>query len=160
MTDLATLDYGRIVEEAMRTVVRRILESVAQEGLSGEQHFYITFNTNHPDVRMPESLYADYPEQMTIVIQHVFRDLETFEDGFSITLDFNKKPARLTIPFDALVTFADPSVNFSLRFHLAVDDLEDSTGEDASSMEPSPSATSDEKVISLHNFRKATSQDT
>jgi len=120
------LGYNDMVETAMRSVVRQALEKAATDGLPNEHHFYITFKTEHPDVVIPDSLRERYPEEMTIVLQHQFWALQSDVDGFSVELSFNHKREYLRIPFDALVTFADPSVNFGLQFHVDPDseDLE------------------------------------
>jgi len=110
------LGYDRMMERAVRGVVREALAVAASRGLPGAHHFYITFKTRAPGVTIPDSLLAKYPEEMTIVLEHQFWDLEVSEDVFSVTLSFNNKPARLTIPFAAVSTFADPSVQFGLQF--------------------------------------------
>lgn len=112
------LGYNEMVEHAMRSVVRQALDRAATTGLPGDHHFYITFRTDHPDTVVPKSLSERYPQEMTIVLQHQFWNLVTDEDGFSVELSFNRKREHLHIPFDALVTFADPSVNFGLQFHV------------------------------------------
>lgn len=115
------LGYNDMVETAMRSVVRQALEKAATDGLPNEHHFYITFKTEHPDVVIPDSLRERYPEEMTIVLQHQFWALQSDVDGFSVELSFNHNREYLRIPFDALVTFADPSVNFGLQFHVDPD---------------------------------------
>ena len=108
--------YDRMVQEALRSVVGKALIQVAERGLSGEHHLYITFRSDHPDVVMPDHLRARYPSEMTIVLQHQFWGLEVGPDSFGITLTFANVPERLTVPFEALVAFADPSVPFGLQF--------------------------------------------
>jgi uncharacterized protein len=110
------LGYDRMMERAVRGVVREALAVAASRGLPGAHHFYITFKTQAPGVTIPDHLLAKYPEEMTIVLEHQFWDLEVSEDAFSVTLSFGNKPARLTIPFAAVSTFADPSVQFGLQF--------------------------------------------
>jgi uncharacterized protein len=110
------LGYDRMMERAVRGVVREALAVAASRGLPGAHHFYITFKTRAPGVTIPDHLLAKYPEEMTIVLEHQFWDLEVSEDIFSVTLSFGNKPARLTIPFAAVSTFADPSVQFGLQF--------------------------------------------
>ena len=129
------LGYNEMVETAMRSVVRQALEKAAQDGLSGEHHFYITFRTDHPDVIMPANLRERYPEEMTIVLQHQYWGLQSDAEGFEVDLSFNQKLEHLRIPFDALITFADPSVNFGLQFH--VDPEDESYGADQLGAEPS-----------------------
>ncbi len=108
--------YDRMVEEALRSVVGKALTQVVERGLPGEHHFYITFRSDHPDVVMPDHLRARYPSEMTIVLQYQFWGLEVGPDAFGITLSFANVPERLTVPFEAVVAFADPSVRFGLQF--------------------------------------------
>lgn len=108
--------YDRMVEDAMRGVVRTALERTAAEGLPGEHHFYITFRTTDPGVQIPGHLRERYPDEMTIVLQHRFSDLEVGNDGFGVTLSFNEVPARLIVPYQAISAFADPSVRFGFTF--------------------------------------------
>jgi len=110
------LDYARLVREALRDVPRQALRIAAGEGLPGDHHFYLTFRTSHPGVALSPGLHARYPEQMTIVLQHQYRDLAVGEDAFSVTLRFGGAPERLHVPFAALVSFADPSARFGLQF--------------------------------------------
>ena len=109
-------EYDKMVERALRGVVRDALARVAQEGPRGAHHFYITFATGMPGVGIPDSLRERFPEEMTIVLQHQFWDLEIGEESFAVSLSFQKQLERLTIPFAAIRTFADPSVNFVLEF--------------------------------------------
>ena len=110
------LRYDRMVEDALRSVVGRALKHAAEHGLSGDHHFYITFHTDHPGVVMPDHLRSHYPNEMTIVLQHQFWDLEVDGDAFTVTLSFDDAPERLKVPFAAIVGFADPSVDFGLQF--------------------------------------------
>src|SRR3546814_6119253 len=114
MTDL--LRYVRMVERALRGVLRETLVQVGRHGLPGNHHLYITFRTDHPDVRLAEHLRAKYPNEMTIVIQYQFWDLELDEAAFAVSLSFNDVRERLYIPFEAVTAFADPSVSFGLQF--------------------------------------------
>lgn len=125
------IDYGGMMHRAMQRLIGDVLRQVAAEGLSGEHHFFITFDTRDPGVDIADWLRERYPEEMTIVVQHWFDDLEVTEDGFSITLNFGNAPEPLTIPFDALRTFVDPSVEFGLRFENHDDDDEDEDEDDA-----------------------------
>ncbi len=111
-----TLNYGRLMQKAMRGLVAEVLGLVAEHGLPGEHHFYITFQTNCPGVDMPDWLRARFPDEMVVVMQHEYRDLTVLDDRFSVTLSFNDKPATLVVPFDAVLQFADPSAEFGLRF--------------------------------------------
>jgi hypothetical protein len=108
--------YDKMIERALRGVVRDALVRAARGGLPGNHHFYIGFATGEPGVRLPPSLLEKFPEEMTIVIQHQFWDLEIGDDAFSVTLSFQRQPERLVIPFAAIRSFADPSVNFALEF--------------------------------------------
>ena len=110
------LRYDRMVEDALRSVVRRALVHVAEKGLPGNHHFYITFRTDHSEVDIPAALKERYPGEMTIVLQHQFWGLEVSDHRFSVTLSFADVPHRLVIPFAAVTAFADPSVRFGLQF--------------------------------------------
>ena len=109
-------EYQKLVQEALLGVVRKILQKAAENGLQGAQHFFITFRTQAPKVVIPTFLKERYPDEMTIVLQHQFDDLKVEEDNFSVLLSFNGRPERLTIPFKALMGFADPSEQFALQF--------------------------------------------
>ncbi len=111
-----TIHYGNMMHRAMRGLIAEVLQDVADNGLPGEHHFFITFDTQHPDVEMADWLFDRYPEEMTIVIQHWFDGLVVAPEGFQITLNFGDNPEPLSVPFDAIRTFVDPSVEFGLRF--------------------------------------------
>jgi hypothetical protein len=104
------------MHRAMRGLIQEVLADVGAQGLPGKHHFFITFDTQHPDVEIADWLSDRYPGEMTIVIQHWFADLEAGDDGFSVTLNFGDNPEPLYIPYDAIKTFVDPSVEFGLRF--------------------------------------------
>ena len=110
------LRYDRMVEDALRSVVRRSLIHVAEHGLPGSHHFYITFRTDHPGTDIPPVLQERYPGEMTIVLQHQFWGLEIDKKQFCVTLSFADVPHRLVVPFAAVTAFADPSVRFGLQF--------------------------------------------
>jgi hypothetical protein len=112
------IDYGQLVEAALRTVVRDVLRQFAAGEVPPPHHFYVTFRTDHPGVQIPDYLRARYPSEMTIVLQHQFWDLDVGDDGFGVTLSFSDQPERLVIPFEALRVFADPGVEFGLQFTL------------------------------------------
>jgi hypothetical protein len=112
------IDYGQMVEAALRTVVRDVLRQFAAGEVPPPHHFYVTFRTDHPGVEIPDYLHARYPSEMTIVLQHQFWDLDVGDDGFGVTLSFNDQHERLIIPFEALRVFADPGVEFGLQFTL------------------------------------------
>jgi len=109
------IDYPALVRSALLTMVRRLLERVALEGLPGEHHLYLGFRTDAPGVEIPAGLRRTHPQEMTIVLQHQFWGLETSEDHFSVTLRFSGTPARVVVPWEVLTAFADPSVPFGLR---------------------------------------------
>jgi uncharacterized protein len=108
--------YDALVDDALRSVVRRVLLQVAEKGLPGSHHFYISFRSTDPGVEMPEYLLAKYPEEMTIVLQHQYWDLEIADEYFEVTVSFNKLQERIHVPFKALSAFVDPSVRFGLQF--------------------------------------------
>ena len=108
--------YDALVDDALRSVVRRVLTQVAEKGLPGSHHFYISFRSTDPGVELPEYLRAKYPEEMTIVLQHQYWDLILGPDYFEVTVSFNKQQERIKVPFAALSAFVDPSVRFGLQF--------------------------------------------
>ena len=110
------IGYDRIVEDALRGVVREALKRAAGGGLPGEHHFYVTCRTGAPGVVVPPALRKRYPEELTIVLQHQFWDLAVDRESFSVTLSFGGRKEHLEIPFDAITGFADPGVQFALRF--------------------------------------------
>ncbi|MGF1455111.1 MAG: SspB family protein [Alphaproteobacteria bacterium] len=110
------MNYHHLAQDALRGVVRLALERVRDDGLPGSHHFYIAFQTVFPGVMISDVLKAQYPGEMTIVIQHQFGDLEVTQDHFEVTLSFNKVPERLSVPFQAITSFYDPSVQFGIRF--------------------------------------------
>ena len=111
--------YDLLVQDALRGVVRKVLTDAAREGLAGEHHFYVSFRTEAPGVRMSQRLREKYPQDMTIVLQHQFWDLGVTEHTFEVGLSFSGVPERLLVPFDALTGFFDPSVQFGLKFDLS-----------------------------------------
>jgi hypothetical protein len=114
--------YDLLVQDALKGVVRRVLADAAKEGLGGEHHFYISFRTDFPGVRLSNRLREKYPQEMTIVLQHQFWDLGITEHAFEVGLSFSGVPERLLVPFDALTGFFDPSVQFGLKFELKEDE--------------------------------------
>lgn len=149
-----TIDYGNLMHRAMRGLIQSVLADVAAHGLPGGHHFFITFDTTAEGVQIADWLRARYPQEMTIVIQHWFENLEVTDDGFSITLNFGNSPEPLVIPFDALRTFVDPSVEFGLRFETHEDeDGEEETEEEDPDDDPEPPH-HDAQVVSLDKFRK------
>ncbi len=117
-----SIDYGNLMHQAMRGLIRSVLDDVAAHGLPGAHHFFITFDTTHPDVAIADWLKERYPTEMTVVLQHWFSGLEVTDEGFTVTLNFGNSPEPLVIPFDSVLTFVDPSVEFGLRFESQHDD--------------------------------------
>ncbi|SFG42881.1 hypothetical protein SAMN05443635_11750 [Roseobacter denitrificans OCh 114] len=120
-----TIDYGNLMHEAMRGLIRKVLLDVCDHGLPGEHHFFITFDTGHPDAELADWLFDRYPGEMTVVMQHWYDNLEVTDEGFSVTLNFGDAPEPLYIPYDAIKTFVDPSVEFGLRFETQHDEDEE-----------------------------------
>ncbi len=118
--------YDVLAQEAMRGVVRKVLTEVAQTGLPGDHHFFITFNTSYPGVRVSSRVREQYPDEMTVVLQHQFWDLNVTETTFEVGLSFNSVPERLLIPFRAITAFVDPHANFGLKLEAGSDDGETS----------------------------------
>lgn len=156
-----SIAYGRLMHRAMRGLIQKVLGDVARDGLPGDHHFFITFETDAEGVEIADWLRDRYPEEMTIVIQHWYDGLAVDEDGFSIILNFGDQPEALRIPFDAIRTFVDPSVEFGLRFE-STEAVEDDPPEDEG---PSGrrrkdgdggdgGAGKDAEVVSLDTFRK------
>lgn len=152
------IDYGNLMHSAMRGLIRTVLEDVAEHGLPGNHHFFITFDTTHPDAQLAEWLADRYPGEMTVVMQHWFDNLDVGEDGFGISLNFGDAPEALYIPYDAIKTFVDPSVEFGLRFESTDqdddDDLMDHDGDDAEDAGDEEPVKADADVVSLDSFRK------
>ncbi|WP_144186356.1 SspB family protein [Elioraea rosea] len=153
------LPYEGWIQESLRGVLRFALDRAAGEGLPGDHHFYLTFRTDAPGVGMPDRLRAQYPNEMTIVLQHQFDDLRTTDDGFSVKLYFGGVPAQLSIPWAAITQFADPSVRFGLRFDAPEGAEQPGTGTALAPApelpEGEPPATEDApQVVSLDAFRK------
>lgn len=161
-----SIDYGNLMHTAMRGLIKKVLLDVKDQGLPGEHHFFITFDTTHPDVQIADWLRERYPAEMTVVVQHWFDNLDIRDDGFSITLNFGDAPEPLNIPFDALRTFVDPSVEFGLRFEADEDDEEEpalhSVDQEAPEIEPveimlvdeEDAPKKDAEIVSLDAFRK------
>lgn len=155
-----TINYGRMMQLAMQGLLKDILERVALEGLPGKHHFFITFDTTHPGVDMAEWLKERYPEEITIVMQDWFDGLSVMPDRFTVTLNFGNNPEPMVVPFDAIKTFVDPSVEFGLRFD-AHEDVAQTLDEEEPPVEIFEEVEEDEKpdgeVVSLDAFRKPTS---
>lgn len=119
MSGEGTIDYESLMQDAMRDIVRRVLLIAANEGLPGEHHFYISFDTLAPGVILSKRLRDKYAEEMTIVLQHRFWDLEVNQDRFEVKLTFDGIPERLVIPYNAIKVFFDPSIRYGLQFDTA-----------------------------------------
>ena len=148
-----SIDYGNLMHRAMRGLIQSVLTEVAEEGLPGAHHFFITFDTTHPDVQIADWLKERYPTEMTVVIQHWFENLSVTDEGFSVTLNFGNNPEPRVIPFDALRTFVDPSVEFGLRFETQEQD-EDEDDEDIEVEAEDEPVRQDAEIVSLDQFRK------
>lgn len=166
---MAELNYGLMMQRAMQGLVADALRVVAQHGLPGDHHFYITLKTSHPGVVLPDWLRASFPDELVIVLQHEFEDLAVADDRFSVRLSFDDRPATLTAPFDAILQFADPSAEFGLRFDPPAEaDLDDEElDQEGDADEPSVDAAEESApegdaapprpsgdVVSLDAFRK------
>ena len=111
-----TINYEEIIKDSLKNAIKKLLLDVSLKGLPGDHHFYISFITNFPGVKIAEWMMKDYPNEMTIVIQNWFENLHVDDKSFSIVLNFKNKPEKLNIPFESIISFSDPSVNFSLQF--------------------------------------------
>jgi hypothetical protein len=162
--------YDLLVQDALKGVVRHVLTDAAGNGLPGDHHFYISFRTEHPGVRISQRLRDKHPEEMTIVLQHQFWDLGITEHSFEVGLSFSGIPERLLVPFEALTGFWDPAVDFGLKFELSnVESADNDVEEDSvdPNRDPAPAASDPAapseaagedgaRVVSLDAFRKKT----
>ncbi len=160
------LPYDNWVEEALRGVVKRALDLTAEQGLPGEHHYYITFDTNHDGVEIPKYLHAEHPDNMTIVLQHQFEGLAVGEDHFDVALRFSGKLEHLRVPFSAISSFADPSVSFGLQLKITKTQTEagkpalvkelkaNGGGGEATGPAQKEKETKTGEVIALDSFRK------
>ena len=149
-----TIDYGNLMHSAMRGLIHEVLLDVEANGLPGNHHFFITFDTMHPDVMIADWLSDRYPDEMTVVMQHWYDKFKVSEDGFAVTLNFGDTPESLYVPYDAIRTFVDPSVEFGLRFE-SQDDDEGEDASDAPMVELAEAVeNTDAEVVSLDSFRK------
>lgn len=139
MTD--KIDYGNLMHRAMRGLIQEVLSGIAKDGLPGEHHFFITFDTMHPDVEIADWLSDRYPGEMTVVIQNWFDNLIVTDEGFTITLNFGDSPETLYVPYASIQTFVDPSVEFGLRFESQHE------AETSADIEEIPEAPMDEMVV-------------
>lgn len=154
--------YGRLMHKALRGLMADVLSEVARHGLPGKHHFFITFDTTHPGVDIPDHLRERYPEEMTIVLQDWYDDLSVAGERFAVTLNFGEMPERLVVPFDAISTFVDPSVEFGLRFDAGEEPGGEAEAEAAEAAPEAPRPAPEEvepgqkggDIVSLDQFRK------
>lgn len=139
------LRYDLMVQDALKGVVRKILTEAARDGLPGEHHFYVTFRTEAPGVRLSQRLREKHPDEMTIVLQHQFWDLSVGDHSFEVGLSFSGVPERLLVPFDAISTFFDPSVQFGLKFEAQGEPEDAATS--AQNVEPSEAAPAPARIV-------------
>lgn len=155
-----SIEYGNLMHDAMRGLIRQVLLDVAAHGLPGNHHFFITFDTSHPDAELADWLSDRYPGEMTVVMQHWYDKLEVTEEGFSVTLNFGDAPEPLYIPYDAIRTFVDPSVEFGLKFEqqdsaaLPVGKDKPLTQKHENELEVSEEPQKAAEIVSLDSFRK------
>jgi hypothetical protein len=159
-----SIDYGKLMHRAMRSLIQDVLTDVENNGLPGAHHFFITFDTTHPEAELADWLRERYPSEMTVVMQNWFDALHVTDDGFSVTLNFGDAPEPLYVPYDSINTFVDPSVEFGLRFESQEDEDEDVVElteltlpeemQDAGEENPSEDAPKDAEIVSLDSFRK------
>jgi len=150
------LDYETMVQVALRTVVRESLSVAANHGFSDHHHFYVSFATDHPLVQLPDYLREQYPDEMTIVLQHEYWDLEVDETRFAVTLCFDEINERLVIPFESIISFVDPSVKFGLQFIPEYTELEKGNEETETEKVPAVDENGNpvSNVVTLDTFRK------
>lgn len=148
--------YDVMAREALRGVVRSAMKRVAREGLPGQHHFYITFLTHAPGVDVDPELLARYPDEMTIVLEHQFWELEALDEAFEVTLKFGGAPKYLRVPYSAVTRFHDPSVGFALQF--GGEDGEETDAPAAVEAQPAPAKEEEPRptgaVVSLDAFRR------
>ncbi len=159
MQDL--IGYDEIVEKSMRLVIYEALKKVEKSGLLGKHYFVVTFLTRFPGVSVSKALREKYPDEMTIVIHHQFKNLSVEEDKFKVSLSFSGKYEKITIPYKCITSFSDPSINFALRFSINYNDLglledfdEGKGSANRDSLEDKAKVDLSAKVISLEAFRK------
>ena len=148
------LDYHRMVQHALRGVLREALEVAAGPGLPGEHHFYLSFRTQAPGVVVPPFLADRYPEEVTVVVQHQYWELHIDDEGFSITLAFDGSRHRLGVPWEAVTAFIDPASEFALRFDAAPPDGEEEDPGEAEEVEGDGEAEATAEVVNINRFRK------
>ncbi len=146
-------DYDEMVQSALRGVVRDALQQASKEGLSGRHHFYITFESTRPDVKVPEYLRKQHPEEITIVLQHQFWDLKADDKSFSVLLSFNEVQERIEVSYAALISFLDPSVKFGLQFEPSPPMVAEKKAKKEKVSESTKKVDNAKKVVELDTFR-------
>ncbi|MDA0339692.1 MAG: ClpXP protease specificity-enhancing factor SspB [Proteobacteria bacterium] len=152
-----TIDYNALVRRALLGAVRDLLTDASENGLRGHHHYYLAFSTQHPGVKIPAHLHVQHPSEMTIVLQNQFWDLAVQDDYFSVKLSFNSKAEELIVPFDSLIGFLDPSVQFALQFkdeNLGAVPARDPDADEAVAEASETAQDEGENVIALDAFRK------
>lgn len=165
--------YDLLAQDALRGVVRAALMRVEQSGLPGDHHFYVSFNSRHPEVRISERLRKKYEKEMTIVLQHQYWNLRVREHDFEVELSFNDIPEKLVVPFGAIKGFFDPAAQFALQFEMIEEKVDTGPKPAKAEAVPAPSpppaipealpgpaqsgptpSNDDRKIVSLDSFRK------
>jgi len=149
-----TLNYTIMMQDALRTLVKNVLKKIEIEGLPGDHHFYITFDTKHPAVKLADWLKEKHPDEITIVIQNWFDGLKVAEDNFSIILNFGDQLEEMTIPFQSIISFVDPSVEFGLKFENIKNEEQIETTTEAEIVTIENNDKKDAEIVSLDSFRK------
>lgn len=157
-TYLTEINYDKLIEKSLKNVVIEALKIAEEQGLPGENHYYITFKTNHPQTKISAQLKSQYPEEMTIVLQHQFTNLLVEKTSFSVDLSFGGILQTLTIPYDAIVYFADPYAKFGLSFNEEMPGKSESSKNDIAfngeTAHHNPAPAEPARVISIDAFRK------
>lgn len=149
------IPYDEIVQDALRAVVGRVLSQIGDtDGLPGDHHFYITFKTQAAGVVIPPHLIAKFPDEMTIVLQNRYWDLQIAQDHFSVGLSFNQIPSTLVIPYAAITAFVDPSVDFGLQFHVDDSEWEDILTDEGGENDRTDTASEDGSNVVTVDFGK------
>ena len=151
---LSEINYDKLIEKSLKNVVVEALKIAEDQGLPGENHFYITFKTNHPGTKISAQLKNQYPEEMTIVLQHQYANLIVEKNYFSVDLSFGGILQTLTLPFDAVIYFADPHAKFGLSFNLSEDLTRKELEDDEEKPAPAKVSGGNATVISIDAFRK------
>ncbi len=149
-----SINYGKLMHQAMRGLMAEVLRGVAEKGLPGKHHFYITIDTKHPGVDMSDALKARFPDEITVVMQDWFDDLAVMHDRFHVTLNFSNVREPLVIPFDSIKRFVDPSVEFGLQFEAQEAEIV-AEAEQKQPKQPAKKPSGSSGVVSLDAFRKS-----